>query len=165
MAWEDKTTVKKGDYAEALVDKILERNGYIMYFPKTNGPHAFDRLAIKNKEKALIVEVKAKAARNRYPDTGIDIRHYEGYKKIRDAHDLPVLMMFVDEQKGEIYGNLLKVLEEENVVEHNRNLITYPVKQHGIIYFPLALMKTFTKLTDKDIKFLKGHNTRNYEYK
>lgn len=117
MEWCDKFQVKKGDFAEVIVHKYLENKGYVVYKPSTEGSHAFDRLAIKNKEKVIIAEIKAKAKLNKYDETGFELRHYNDYKKISERHNLPVFIFFVDEMLKEIYGNFLHVLVREYELE------------------------------------------------
>lgn len=163
----DRPTTKKGKIGEEIVRQYLESKGWIIYEPKTEDkPHAFDKLAIKDKKHIVIAEVKTKAARNYYPDTGIDIRHYEEYKLISEKHKMPVFLFFVDENKGEVYGNKLSELEKEHLVQGNN----YPLKQNGIIYFPVIKgdgsenMISIAKLSEEDVEQLKKLNTRNYEY-
>ena len=156
-SWENKTTVKKGNYAEDIVTKYLEDKNFIVYEPVTNGAHGFDKLAVRNKQQFVIAECKAKAKRKYYNDTGIDIRHYKEYKLAQEKHNIPVFIFFIDEYLGEIYGNFLSELEKpfEN----------YPLEHKGIIYFPLNLMRrNISNLTPKEIEFLKSHSTRNYNY-
>ena len=80
--FENKLTTRKGDVGESLVDKMLREKGFVIYKPEGGQAHAFDRLAIKDKEILMIAEVKAKAKRKYFPDTGIDFRHYKEYKNI-----------------------------------------------------------------------------------
>ena len=159
-SWQSKPTVIKGNIGEELVREYLESKGYIVYEPKTNGAHGFDKLAILNKKQAIIAECKTKARRNKYPDTGIQIRHYEEYKYISDKHNLPVFIFFIDEMLGQIYGNKLEELVKPNKVGDKQ----YPSKENGIIYFPLANMKVVCGIAEKDAELLKDKSTRNYEY-
>lgn len=157
----DRTTTKKGKLGEVIVRKYLESKGWIIYEPKTEDkPHAFDKLAIKDKKHIVIAEVKTKARRTHYADTGIDIRHYDEYKLISEKHNIPVFLFFVDEYKKEVYGNKLSELEIECVSGgHN-----YPLKQYDIIYFPLDKMITIAELDEEKSVELKKLSTRNYEY-
>ena len=47
MSWQDKIQVKKGNIGEKIVRNYLEKKGFIVYEPKTNGSHPFDKIAIK----------------------------------------------------------------------------------------------------------------------
>ena len=168
MDWEDKETVKKGNIGERLVNDYLHKIGLIVYEPITDGAHAFDKLVAKGKERLIIAEVKTKAKRSYYPDTGINYRHYLEYKKISENHNLPVWLFFVDEVLGEIYGGKLSDLEQPNSYELNGKNYSYPVVNGSdndkIIYFYQPSMKSVCKLTPEQIEEIKAHSTRNYEY-
>ena len=162
--WDNRTEVYKGNAGEEIVKKFLKDKEYILYFP-TNGPHAFDMLAIKEKKEIFIAEVKAQARRNKYPDTGITKKHYDEYNYITDKYNIPFFIFFVDEMLREVYGNWLKELKKPIVV----NSISYPLIQAGStgirIYFPLQVMaRNIIVLNNDDIVELKKLSTRNYEY-
>lgn len=154
-------TTQKGKIGENIVRKWLEDKGWIIYEAVTEKAHAFDKLAIKDKNQMVLVEVKTKARRTYYPDTGIDIRSYESYKLLSEKHNLPVWLFFVDEMIGEIYGNKLSFLEEKVKTSDGRE---YPLKQGGIIYFPLERMYKIAVLDTNKVLEIKKLNTRNYEY-
>jgi len=159
--WEERTTVKKGNYGEKLVNNLLEKEGFIMYMPTTPGKHAFDRLAIKGKKDILMVECKSKAKRKWVDDTGIDIRHFKDYTYISNKHHLYLFIFFIDEYLGEIYGNYLHKLTKPKVIGKR----TYPLEEKGIIYFPMCNMKrNLAKLNGKDVDFLVNNSTRSYDY-
>ena len=72
----------KGKIGEDIVRRYLEEKGYVVYKPVTEGAHAFDILAVKDKKTVIIADVKTKARRNYFPDTGINYKHYVEYKVI-----------------------------------------------------------------------------------
>ncbi len=162
--WNDKEQVKKGNVGEKIIKLFLEKKGFIIYKPETEDKHAFDILAVKNKDLIIIAEVKSYPRRNYYEDTGLNLEHYQEYKNIINKYNLPIFLFFVDEMKGEIYGNWLTKLE----LPYKINKLTYPLIQKGStgdrIYFPLCHMITIDKLTNDEIKALKKHSTRKYEY-
>jgi len=168
MNWEDKTEVKKGNIGELIVNDYLKSKGFIVYEPVTDKAHGFDRLVSKGKEKFIIVEIKTKAKRNKYPDTGIDYRHYLEYKTISKKHNLPVWLFFVDEMLGEVYGENLEILEKPNSYEYNGMNFSYPlVKTYTnskIIYFYQPIMKKISTLTELQIEEIKQYSTRKYNY-
>lgn len=164
MNWSDKKTVQKGDFAEAIIHEFLESKGYVVYKPVTDSAHPFDKLAIRDKRNVIIAEVKAKAKRNYFPDTGIDVRHYNDYIAIMEKHNIPVFIFFVDEMLGEIYGNFLSRLEREVVCECRGKELKYPREQNGIIYFHMDNMQSVKKLTEAEIQHLKHKSERGYEY-
>lgn len=163
--WNNKPQVKKGSFGEEIIKGYLEKRGFIVYTPITNGNHCFDTLAIKDKKQAIIAECKAKACRNYYPDTGINVTHLTEYEYISKKHLLPVFLFFVDESLQEVYGNWLSELTKERIITHNSKTIRYPLRHNGIVYFPLIAMKRkLALLTTMQVEYLKTHSTRSYEY-
>lgn len=155
---------QKARIAEEIVWQYLERLGYIVYRPISEGAHAFDILAVKDKKKVIIAEVKAKARRNYYPDTGINHRHYQEYKAIANKHNLNVFLFFVDEMLEMIYGNWLHILECKCKIKHKGKLIDYPLLEKGIIYFPLSKMIRICDLKVEESEALKSKSQRSYSY-
>lgn len=155
VAWQNRIQVKKGNFAEEVVHKFLEDKGYIVYIPKTDGAHAFDKLAIKNKEKIVIVEVKAKAKLNHYDETGIEYRHFLEYKKISEKHAIPIYIFFVDEMLGEIYGNFMsKLIKNSRMAPWGKQIL-----------FRISDMeRNIHKLSKEEILFLKNNSTRKHQY-
>jgi Holliday junction resolvase-like predicted endonuclease len=156
------TKFKKGEYGEKLVREWFESQGYLLYKCVTEGPHLIDFIAIKGKEIFGVPEVKTKARRNKYPDTGCNISHFEQYKALQEKHNLKVWMVFVDEMLGEIYGGSLDNISETYYDEKTDKI--YPSKENGIIYFPLYRMEPIRKLTKQEIIDLKLLSERNYDY-
>jgi hypothetical protein len=160
---------KKGEFAEKIVTKFLEEKGYVVYKPETEGAHAFDRLAIKDKQQVIIAEVKAKAKRKHYDDTGFNITHYNEYIFLQAKHNIPAFVFFVDEELGEIYGNFIKALNKPVLIEYpnkKRKQIQYPSRESGIIFFPLVNMKReIYKLSQEEIKTLQENTTKQESYK
>jgi len=158
MSWDDKREVKKGKTGERIIKSFLENKGYIIYMPDTEGPHAFDFLAIKDKEKAIIAECKTYPKRRFYNDTGINIKNYYEYKIISENHKMPVFLFFIDDLKNEIYGNWLSELEKE----YCDGKIKYPLKENGKtgmkIYFSLNSMHHIAFLKENEIKEIKQFN-------
>jgi len=163
--WDKKTEVQKGKIGEALVLEHLLKRGLIPYRPEIDGPHPFDRLcASADRKHILIAEIKTKAHRTYYPDTGFNIKHYNEYKHISQKYNLPIFIYFVDENKQEIYGNTLAELEKPTTVLYKGKTIKYPKREDQIIYFPLENMKPVCKLNDDSAQKLKELSTRNYNY-
>ena len=164
MEWKDRIRVKKGDFGEKIIRQYLEKKGFVIYEPITNTAHAFDKLAIKDKKQVIIAEVKSKARLNKYNATGIDVRHYNEYRFIRDKYNIPVFLFFVDEMLGKIYGNKLNILEKDYI---DKSGIEYPNTKiaKGIILFSLEVMKPVYDLSEQEVLFLKEHSVRKYDYK
>lgn len=175
MNWEDRTTVKKGNIGETIVSNYFRKRNYIPYIPDMEGPHPFDRIMARgDKKEIFIAEVKTKARRSFFPDTGIDIKHYNQYKFIEMKYNIDIFIYFVDEYKKEIYGNILRILDKPRKYKYKYQMdkngrifnkeIEYPIKSKGIIYFPLKIMKIISKIDDETIKKLKKYNNRSYGY-
>ena len=160
--WENKIEVKKGNIGEDIVEKHIEKLGYIIYKPVTEKSHPFDRLCVKNKTEIFVAEVKTKPKRIHYPDTGFNLSHYQDYKYI-EKKGMKVYIFFVDEESGSVYGNWLNKLSEPKKINHNKRIISYPLEQNGIIYFPIASMKEISVLNKKDISSIKNLYSGNYK--
>jgi len=161
MAWADKLSVKKGDMGETIVDKILLNKGVIPYAPIADKAHPFDRLCATDDKKTIyVVEVKTKARRTYYADTGFNISTYDDYVNIQNKYGLMVYVFFVDEWIKKIYGGSLdsiaRPLKSGN--------IEYPFKKGRVIYFPLKNMHVFCDLDSESAERLKQLSNRNYEY-
>jgi len=163
--WQDKPEVKKGNIGENIVDKYLRNKGFVIYYPDKGKPHPFERLcASRDKRKLLIAEVKAKAKRTFYPDTGFNIKHYKDYCHIREKYNMPIFVYFVDEHEGKVYGNNLLELEKRREITHNFKILVYPLKQNGIIYFPRIAMIELGDIAEEEKQELKQLSKRSYSY-
>jgi hypothetical protein len=153
----------KGEYGEAIVRGLLEAKGFVVYKPFTEGAHAFDVLAIKDKARCIALDVKAKARRNKYEDTGIPERHYRTYLNFSTTHNMPFWVVFVDEMLGAIYGNTISKLDAPVSAAG----INYPHVyggDNGTRYWHLSSMVTLSKLSEVQIGELKGLSQRQHEY-
>lgn len=179
-AWEDRQEVKLGNLGELLYDEHLRREGNVVVYKPTGGPHPFDRLcATTDKSTVFVGEVKTKPARRLFPDTGLNLSQYEDYTRVRDRHNLRVFLAFVDHDRQQIYGNWLDELEKTRIVRHewiddrgrkwskNRR---YPLRQpnsKGVmeIYFPLEAMDDISDLTDEAVARLASLSQRSEKYR
>lgn len=160
MNWQDKTTVRKGNVGEDALDRWLRENNYIPYTPPTEGAHPFDRLcATSDKKTIFVADAKAKPARKYYPDTGIDIRHYQEYLHLSEKYRLSVLLVFVDQNQKRMYGNFLRVLDKPR-----GTIVRYPLEDGGIRYWPLEAMRHIGTLTDEEVEALKKYSTNKPAY-
>lgn len=165
MNWSDKKSVRKGDIGEQVVDGFLIKKGVIPYAPIVSRAHPFDRLcATGDKNSVFIAEVKTKAARKHYPDTGINERHFMDYMGVHHKYGIDVWLFFVDEHKEQVYGNKLSALIKPSTIAHGGKVITYPLRQGGIVYFPLAQMIQICSLDSEVATELRGLSGRSYEY-
>lgn len=165
MQWHERSTVKKGDLGEMLVDKFLVDHDCIPYVPQADRAHPFDRLcATADKKTIFIAEVKSKARRTYYPDTGINTSHLADYQHIQEKHSIKVYLFFVDEDEKRIYGGWLNDLLTPRTVSHQLKTISYPLQQGRVMYFPLEAMTDICPLDDESANELKKLSTRNYSY-
>ncbi|MBQ7594066.1 MAG: hypothetical protein IJU48_06920 [Synergistaceae bacterium] len=144
--WHDRREVKIADYGEKLIQEYLEGENYICYKPVTEGAHLFDFLIYRKDSGVMAAEVKTKPRRNKYPDTGFDYRHYEGYKRFSEEHNMKMYVFFVDELEGKIYGNSLEELDKPRI-SSGKN---YPLDSNSIRYYPLEAMRIHRLLTDEE---------------
>lgn len=163
-----KSTTLKGTYAERLVLEFLDRQRVQVYTPHPHWqekPHGIDGFGLhRSKLKLFGFDIKAKARRTHYPDTGIDLRHYGSYKFIEQHNGIQVYLFFVDEYIKKMYGNWLSVLEHERCVQHQDELLAYPRRERNIIYFPLEAMVDICKISDESAGALQLASTRRYAY-
>lgn len=167
-SFNDKITTRKGNVGERIVDEYLKARGWSIY--KTgegDGPHAFDRLAVKDKKHIIIAEVKSKAKMNKYDATGINETHFQEYLKIYQKYGIEIFLFFVDESPGieAVYYQRLSRLIEPS--KNDRDLICYPALMPWKCLtrlFNYALMKTIKKLTPQECSELRTLSSRSYNY-
>ena len=151
--FEETKKFKKGKIGEDIVRGILQSKGWVTYSPDISGPHYFDILAIKDKEKVIAIDVKTKARFNNYPAQGIDLRHYEEYLRFINTCSIPFYLIFVDDKNGDIHVAKLDDLKDP----------FYPAKH--IIAWGLYQMKKIA--TIQDVKFFEEMaklDERSYKY-
>lgn len=164
-SWESRIEVQKGNRGERIVRDYLESKGWIVYEPKTQGAHAFDKLCVKDKKHMIIAEVKTKARMNKWNASGFNTSHYEEYLNIHNKYGIEIFIFFVDEKYKQIYGNKLSVLKQPYKASDGN----YPMKvntQYGktVTIFSRDVMIDIATINDEDAQFLKEHSKRNYSY-
>lgn len=165
MNWEDKIQVQKGNIGEQLVNEFLVGKNYIPYSPDVAIAHPFDRLvASKDKKRIFIADVKAKAKRRAYPDTGINVSHYNEYKYISIKYGIEVFIFFVDEENEMIYGNTLKNLDKPQVITVRDAGVVYPWVTNGIRYFPMMNMINIATIPRTEVLKMRELTTKNPKY-
>ena len=167
--WEKRPAVIKGNYGEEIVRKHIENNDFICYQAVTEKSHAFDFLVVKNHEKAFVVEVKTKALMNRAPETGFNYSNFEVYKWFTKTYQMPVFLLFVDENMGKVYGNWLCNLERPFKTTVNGTTKYYPYNfdtYYGktIRLYHYESMVDLWDLSEEEIETLKSMSNRSYQY-
>lgn len=153
--------VKKGAYGEYLAKKYFVEEHYIIYRPTINGSHGFDFFLYDNeKEKYIAVEVKTKAKCRNYPETGFNQNVYERYCQLSNEYNMPVLVVFVDEDEKRMYGNYLSelckpIFIDEEKAGHYPKFKPSSDGTKNLVYFHMSSMNTFRALTDNEVAQLK----------
>lgn len=168
--WELLPTVKKGNIGENKVQRFLEEKGYVCYQAITEKAHPFDFLCVKDKREAIAAEVKTKALRTYYQDTGFNKNQYEDYKAFSEKHKMPIFLFFVDEYRKQIYGNWLSKLDIPiTVTAANGQIRDYPREEQNkwnklIRYYHFSQMRQIATFTDVEAEELKMLSNRSYAY-
>lgn len=164
MDFNELTTTKKGTLGEAICRKHFEKKGLVVMLPVTEAAHAFDMMVWEGKNNPIIVDIKTKASRLHYPDTGFDTPDLAKYMEVSEKHNMRVVIFFVDEVKREIYYAPLDELLEPVTIQHKGKELQYPMSKWGITFFPLQTMRKLCDLTDEQVKGLKELTNNNYDY-
>lgn len=136
--------LEAGKVGERIVHEFLRQKGLVPYCPPEDCKHPFDRLvATADKRQLCIVEVKTKPRREAYEDTGINHYHFDEYQAITSRYHIPLFLAFVDKRTGTMYGNWWHELVKPRAVTWHE----YPMHDRGIVYFPLAAMRTLYVLS------------------
>lgn len=172
-----KNKSKKGDYAESIVHNYFLSKGWEIYSPSGTKAHLFDGMAIKLKNgiyKKFTFDVKSKSARNKNPDTGVDLKHYIHYKEINQEIGT-FLIIFVDEELKKVYfQDINKYISDEKKYKLyiDKYEIKYPLietnnnNNEKYIYFSLETMIKLKDLSDEEVNILKSYSkTTNKNYK
>ena len=156
---------QKGELAEEIVTPYLESKGFVVYRPFTEGAHAFDGMAIRDKKESISYDVKAKPRFNNMPATGVDEKHFKTYYDFSKTHNMPFWIFFVDEAMGRVYGNEIKELEKP-VQEGGREFpCLMTTKTNATIrVWPLSSMIIIGNITSEEQRSLVELSQRNYKY-
>lgn len=157
-------SLEKGAVGERICRQYLERKGWVVYQPMTDGAHAFDMLAIKNKERAIAMDVKAKARMNRWYATGINQRHFRTYEGFSNRHSMPFWLFFVDEHERRIYGNSIDALETQVEADGRLWPTVMTFKNVETRVWHLSQMLTLAVIDDQCALELAALNQRSYGY-
>jgi len=162
-----KNKSEKGDYAEELIEDYLLTKNFEVFSPSGKQSHKFDGVALNNEDGTVnffIFDVKSKAARNIYKDTGVDYKHYHHYKKMSEQFNCNFVIFFVDEELQMIYYlNLNKYIGTNGdnfKIYYDEDGIQYPKLENGnkYIYFSLENMKFMRNLSSEEIMKLKEYS-------
>ena len=156
---------RKGTIAEEYVrDVLISRGWHIYTYSTVNQPHPVDMLAFTPDNQLVAVEVKCKRARLYYPDTGIDVRHYNHYHSLQSQLNLPILLLFVDEYSKTVYGNYLNHLSQPITIVDNQRTLHYPMVTENLVYFPLQSMEHYADIPPAIVAQIKSYTASKYHY-
>jgi hypothetical protein len=152
---------------EIEVRRMLESQGYIVYQPQTEGSHQMDMLAIKDKQLTIAADVKTKARRTHYEDTGVNQKHFELYQQFSHNHNAEFYIFFVDRVLGKIYGNRLSILERpcwHQGMKYPRVEAVKYGRDAGVLirYWPMCVMQDFGKISKATAEVVRQYEQRNY---
>lgn len=161
MDFQDRSTTKKGSYAQQIVREWFIERGHFPtpeYDPRENRPHMVDMFCVRKDGTVIAVDAKGKAARAKFDDTGIDYRHFHDYMNIAMANKMDVWAIFLDHIEGYAYGAPILELARpyhkapQSEAGRKRGCFpkpgSYPRIEADIIYFPRAAMATLFELSD-----------------
>lgn len=154
--------LRKGAIGEEIVRPYLEAKGYVVCRPVTEGAHAFDGLAIRNKKHCIAYDVKAKARMNNWPATGVNVSHFITYRDFSQKHNMPFWVFFVDEMLGQIYGNEISKLEEHRLIDGVEYPFVINTRSDQIRIWPLKAMLKVSDLSDEQKAALAACNQRTH---
>lgn len=158
MKFKELGSTIKGEYAEGIIYKYLSDKGYIVYKPIRDESHPIDVICFSGSS-ITFIDIKSKPHRKYYEDTGLDLKDYNKYKSLESKGK--VVLIFVDELSGSVYGGTITRLEKPCKVGKTE----YPLRgkcNEEVIYFPLKNMKKFFDLTTTDLDMLKKLTRSNY---
>ena len=155
-------TTRKGTIAERFVRDVLISKGWHIYTYAAEQSHPVDMIAITDNGRLIAVEVKCKSARIYYTDTGIDRNDYYAYHDFQSQHNLPVLLLFVDNNNQSVYGNYLDHLSQPITIVYNNRELTYPLFHKRQVYFALQTMQHYAYVPADIVAELNSHTASNY---
>jgi hypothetical protein len=155
-------TTRKGAIAEEYVRDVLITKGWHIYAYAAQQSHPVDMLAFTPDNRLVAVEVKCKSARLYYPDTGIDLNDYHAYHNFQMQHNLPILILFVDNYRKQVYGNYLEQLSQPITIVDNKRELIYPMVVDQYVYFPLQLMEHYADVPPAIVRVLNSHTMSKY---
>ena len=157
MEWKDKREVKIGTYGEHLVQKELEKSKWSVYKNQTDKGEKFDFLCEKD-NKAILVEVKTKPYMTvgKYLGlTGIDMKDWEKYNKIKESINKKLYIFFVDALHKTIRFGNFDFISEPVVI----NDVIFPMDcnhfKNPMTLFHPEQLTTVRELTNEEIYWLK----------
>ncbi len=154
----------KGAIGQGCVEQMFAGEA-VFYWTDEETSHPFDGIALEWETYDIIaIEIKAKAARTWYRDTGFDVAQWDRLTRAREEYGKDPFCVFVDEAIGWVYGNYLSVLERPRPSERPGRDPDYPCVKNGIVYFPLRAMKKLGDIPADQLAELRHLSQRNGDF-
>lgn len=162
---------EKGKIAEAIVEDFLLSSGFEVYQTSDSHSHLSDgySLSKKNLKKDFFYDVKSKQARNKLPDTGVDLNAYEGYIRFIKEKNSDFFIFFVDQELEKLYyfnlKNTIPDFGTDKYKYYYDDGVQYPkietnkVNGEKYIYFALKQMTLIRNLLTEEVDILKKQTT------
>lgn len=135
-------TTRKGYAGEAIVKRLLEKKGLIVYECMQDRGHLVDFICCLPGRPFFAVEVKTKPRKAFTQTTGIDTADFKKYVRLAERHNIDTVLFFVDSFEQAIYS--AKISELRDLSE----------PEGFITYFSLDSMKFQKKLIRAELNAL-----------
>ena len=148
-------TLKKGYVGEDIVRKFLQQEGYVVYEPVIQEAHPFDKVAVRDKTKLYLIEIKTKQSTgdNCYVINNSSLNTYKYFLK---EYSLPMLIFFVDynsDVKELRYTSLTNLLKP-TIVNNKQYPFVINYNSKEVCMFHMSSTKTIRSLTDEEYNTL-----------
>lgn len=158
-------SLARGNFGEKIVAQTCANKGFLTTRWDQDCSHSFDKFLVKkeNGKVVALFDVKTKPLRNKYQDTGINLKSFNDYIDVSKINNLPFLLFFVDEVKNEIYFQSLHKLRIERMVDGVRYPKIESFKKQ-IIYFHYSSFLVCGKISENASRLIRQSNQRSYPY-
>lgn len=142
MTFPELKTTRKGKLGEIFAREYFASQGATIYEPSA-GPHPCDFILYrdrgKNAGRFTFIDVKTYPRRYVRAQTGMDLKDWIKYRKLRDANNLVFGIVFIDVFERIMCGATLEQLFGVARIEGRK------------VYFPLGVLTPIKRLTDDDL--------------
>jgi lipopolysaccharide export LptBFGC system permease protein LptF len=95
-------------------------------------------MATRNKDEIFFYEVKTKPKMRCYTAQGINIKHYNDYKRLLNKIDISFYLYFIDNLNGDVHSvalnKLIKLTENNQVEYQDKNVIAWNLKHLKFLF-------------------------------
>lgn len=161
--WSNREKLEIAERGEQLTAKYIHSfgNNQVMRPFENDEPHEFDGMVINKTTHQIkfIYDCKVKPEQVSSTYTGVDKHHYDKYKAYSEAMGVPLILFFIDYEKGYCYGGDINKLDKEaepRILKDKYDKLC--------IYWNTDVMKKFYDLSDEDIRYIGERDSRHYSY-